>query len=192
MPILLIDLFSDILAQKAVPTNIRFKAILTGASDGISDYVYQLKNYTGTHYSGKTSYLNFVIPYSVENLQAYNDRPNGDIKLFRIIDVGGEIGETLIAEGNPQFINFFEGAVNSSFTLKATKIITNNNPKTYDLENVVNISMTSTGERVFEVAGFTDIKAGDDFIYNSETITVDKIAMIISTHNFIYKIKELL
>ncbi|MCU7836537.1 MAG: hypothetical protein KZQ83_14970 [gamma proteobacterium symbiont of Taylorina sp.] len=192
MPIYLIDLFSDIAAKKVTPTNIRFKVVLTGSADSLPDYEYPLKNYSGTHYSGKTSYLNFVMPYSVENLQAYNDRPNGDIELYRIIDIGGETGETLIATGNPELTNFYKGAIASSFTMRATKQVTNSNPKTYNLENVINISVTTTGERIFEVVGFNDIKAGDDFIYESETITAEQIVMIISTTNFTYKIKELI
>ena len=190
MPNYLIQLFSDVVSKEVKPTNIRFKAILTGSADGKSDYEYLLKSFNGVFYSGKTNYLTFIMPYSTENLSAYNDRPNGDIQLFRIIDIGGDTGETLIAEGNPQTIDFYRGAIDASFKLSATKQTTNATPKTYDLENVINIALDSNGARIYEVAGYTDITAGDEFIYEAETMTAEQIVMIISATQFKYKIKE--
>lgn len=185
-----IDLFSEITSAVVQPENIRFRVVLTGDADGLSDYEYPLASYSGTHYTSQTSYLNFVLPYSTENLTAYNDRPNGEIQLYRIATYAGNTGETLIAVGNPQSNNFYKGAINSSLTISATKQVTNSSPKTYPLENIVSITRNTDDQRVFEVAGYNDITAGDSFTYGAETIIAEQVMILISATKFTYKIKE--
>lgn len=184
------EIYSDVVGKQIVPENIKFKAILTGANDSLPDYEYQLKNYNGTHYSGRTSYLNFSMPYSQENLQALIDRPNGEIQLIRIAELGDILGEEIIAVGNPQSNNFYQGVLNASMTIAATKQITNVDPKTYDLENVISVNRNTDNKRVFEVFGYNSIKPGDSFIYQAETILSDQIVILISATVFKYKIRE--
>ena len=192
MSLYLTTFYADVQAISATPTQIKFKAILTGSEDGLPDYEFKLKSYTGTHYSAKTSYLTFVMPYDSDYMAEFNNRPNGEIQLIRTAELGENQGETIIAVGNPQSPDYYKGSVGSSFKISATKQTTNNNPKTYNLENIINITLSSDGERIFHVAGYNDIKAGDSVIYESETIPIAQVIMMISNSNFKYKLKELL
>lgn len=183
--------YADVQAISATPTQIKFKAILTGDADGLDDYEFKLQSYNGVHYTAKTSYLTFVMPYDSDYMSEYNNRPNGEIQLIRTAEFGGNQGETTIAVGNPQSVNYYKGSVGSSFKISATKQTANVNPKTYDLGNVINITLNTDDERIFEVAGYNDIKAGDSIIYESETIEIAQVIMMISNSNFKYKLKEL-
>ena len=184
--------YADVQAISATPTQIKFKAILTGADDGLSDYEFKLRSYNGVHYSGKSSYLTFIMPYDNDYMSEYNNRPNGEIRLIRTAEFGVNQGETTIAVGNPQSVDYHKGSMSSSFKISATKQVTNINPKTYDLENVINVYLDSSGARIFEVTGYNDIKAKDFVIYASETIEIVQVIIMISDSNFKYKLKELI
>ena len=159
-----------------------YDATITGAADGLPDFDYILKSYSGIHYSGLTSHLRFQFPRQNDDIKGVTDRPNGEIILRKN---GFEL-----YRGTPESVDFFNGASASTFSISATYLTTETTPKTVTAQ-VELIDTDYDGKRIFKLPGYHDFQPLDSLFYNSETIEIDQVRIIINAESTYLKLREL-
>jgi hypothetical protein len=141
-----------------------FTAKILGGLDSLPDYQFPISYYTNNKRDSTPSYYNCVAPYSVELLDAFTDRPSGDIEVYR----GGVLYETF----NVDTVMYNIGGRNKSITVTGSKQTTNTTPVEVplSLSQIISEGRDSYGRTVLNLVPTTDttsLRPGDSVLYQA-------------------------
>lgn len=98
----------------------KFTAYITGAPDSLPDYAFQLVNFNLSKRDAVRSYYQITAPFSLEIVEAFEARPNGDV----YIEKDGVAYEYCNVEDSL----FIKGANSGSFMINGYRQETNASP----------------------------------------------------------------
>lgn len=159
-----------------------YTALLTGDADSVSDFEFIIKSYSGIHYSGAISYMSFQLPKVNGYTEAMAARPNGE---FSLQQNGIDLFVGVIS-----WLNFYVGSVNKTISVSADYLKTETGPAASSLP-VTNIHYEYDGKRVFTIEGYHTFKATDSLLYDSETIEIDKVSIVLGENRKYMTLREL-
>jgi hypothetical protein len=160
----------------------RFEAKLTGANDGVADYVFQgLKSVQTRIRTGEPSYLGVVLAFSAATLAAIVARPNGVIVIDMIAMINGveSLRET-ISQAAMTGHRYDLGPLSKSISLTGYSTF-NYGGANIEVDHVVRESMYTDGRISWRCprADFY-LRPGDHATYNGQTIVVGSVAILCS------------
>ena len=159
-----------------------YDALLTGDTDGRSDFIYKLKRFNGTLYSGLTSNLIFQLPRINGDVDALTDRPNGEILLRKN---GFEL-----YRGAQSNYDFYDGPQNRTFSISASYFAEETIHNSIELP-VQTIGNDYDGKRRFRIPGNHEFKPLDYLVHESESIQIDQVGVFISIDGNYMMLREL-
>ena len=156
------------------------KLILTGTADGLDDYEFRFNSISCSVKNGTQSRLTVNLPYITEYIDEYYYRPGGDLNLY--------IDNELFLTFNPsEPLSFNRGANSGSIRIQGTKQVT------YTQENTIDVSkrvISESGNKIFSIAGFIDIKPGDIIKFSGRKIKILDYSFTISISGFLFKLNQ--
>lgn len=141
-----------------------YSAVILGALDSLPDYPFTITYYTNNKRDAVPSYYNCVAPFSIELLDAFTNRPNGDVDVYR--------NGVLLDSFNVDNVGYAIGGRNRSITVSGSKQDTNASPITYPLElsQVVSEARNSFGQAVLSLVPISaPVRPADSVIYKGDT-----------------------
>jgi len=145
-------------------SGVRYTAFLTGTPDSLTDLALdKVFTVSATLRGSTSSYISLTVPWGY--FEEINNRPNGDIKLYRTVHPDGSA--ELVHTVNFNDFRFDRGASTRIITISGTTTVGFTGPKTVVLTDVESDDLQANGKRLVVCSPFYDVKPGDTIDYDS-------------------------
>lgn len=147
---------------------------------GPAEIYFPLESFRISDSNSSLSYFQGVIGFTDDNLSEVSARLAGELILEA--DFGDGVVE--IFRSNFDDFDYHTGPFSGALTLKGSKTTSNPSPAAIAVDALSEITLNSDGARVFRFNEPLSIKAGDNIIYQSETISLDRVTQNSSVKGF--------
>jgi hypothetical protein len=155
-----------------------FTIVLTGDTDGTTDYTLPVKNLTARLRSGSDSYLSVTLPYTSEIVAAISARSNGDLYLYYT----DATGTYEVVNVSLDSIQISKGTSSKSIVLTGYRQSTNDGTGSHEI--VANATVAGDTSTITIPGYAPEILAGDSVSYDDLSITANLITLTAQASNF--------